>query len=317
MILSIGIDISRDKLDIYYSEKFYCTKNEEEAIRKTFQDISRNYRIVLESTSKYHRKAHKVLTEMGFKVMVIIPYQSKHFAKALNLLCKTDKVDAKMLSLFGERMDFKATRVLTEEQLTLQEISRHLDDLSKVRQQLEARRRDSEGFVASSLDQAVAAIKKEIEAAEQELKKVVKKHEVLDKKVKRLVTIPGIGEVSAITILCNLKELGAVSREAIAGLSGLAPMNHDSGIFRGKRRIQGGRKDIRAKLYMPIVGAATRHNPRLMALYKRLIVSGKPPKVALTACMRKLLVWANAMLQKDEPWQEADVLNNTSSSRER
>ena len=114
----------------------------------------------MESTSKYHRKAHEVLTGMGFKVMIVNPYQSKNFAKALNLLCKTDKVDTKMLSLFGDRMDFKATPVPTDDQLSLQEISRHLDDLSKVKHQLESRRRDTEGFVALSLDKTRAGIKK-------------------------------------------------------------------------------------------------------------------------------------------------------------
>ena len=105
-------------------------------------------------------------------------------------------------------------------------------------------------------------------------------------------------------LLCYLKELGQVSKREIAALSGLAPVNNDSGKFSGKRHIRGGRRDVRSHLYMPILGAATQHNPRLKIFYNRLVASGKPKKVALTACMRKLVVWANAVVSVGEVWDE-------------
>lgn len=118
------------------------------------------------------------------------------------------------------------------------------------------------------------------------------------------MSIPGIGEPTAITLLSYLRELGEASKREIAALSGLAPMNNESGSYTGKRRIRGGRHDVRTALYMPILGAATKHNKRLKELYNRLVGSGKLKKVALTACMRKLVVWANAIITSQKPWDE-------------
>lgn len=304
MILTAGIDVSKDKLDIFYNNQHVSIKNDQQSIKEYFSGISKSSQIVLEATGKYHRLSHTVLTEMGFAVMVINPYQSRHFAKSLNINCKTDKVDAKILSLYGEKIGFTKTPPLTDTELHLQELMRHLDDLKKIKLELQARKRESRGFVNSSLDKAIASITEEIKATEKELDEAIDKDAALKEKVNLLLTIPGIGQTTAMSLICLLRELGSVNKRQIAALAGLAPFNNDSGKFKGKRMIKRGRHDVRTHLYMPILGAATQHNPRLKNFYDHLIAKGKLKKVALTACMRKIIVWANAMLTTMTTWGE-------------
>lgn len=307
MIISIGIDISKDKLDIFHEEKVTVCKNSSLEIKDFFAKVDRGARIVMEATGKYHRLAHQELVELGFAVMVINPYQSRYFAKALNVTCKTDAVDAQILALYGERIEFKATPLCTEDEMQMQELSRHLGDLEKTRQDLLRRREESEGFIQKSLDRALKGIKKEIEKTVKELDTIVKKNEATEARFELLLSIPGIGPKTAIMLLSFLRELGYLTKTEIAALAGLAPINNDSGKFKGKRAIKGGRHDVRANLYMPILGAATKHNKRLKAIYERLVAAGKPKKVALTACMRKLLIWANAILATQEKWAENHI----------
>jgi len=302
MSVSIGIDIAKEKMDVYGGGSYAQIKNTEGAIKAHFNPMDRESRIVMEATGKYHRLPHRVLEGMGFQVMVVNPYQSKHFANALNLLCKTDKVDAKMLCLFGEKMDFKATVCASKVQESLLDLSRHLDDLKQLKVDLDLRSRDTRGFIKGSLEKAIKAVAKQIKETEKELRRTVDADEKLEKKLMLLESIPGIGVPTAMSLLSYLSELGQVNKRQIASLSGLAPVNNESGMFRGKRRIRGGRHDVRTHLYMRILGAATQHNERLKRFYTRLVNSGKPKKVALTACMRKLVVWANAILMSEQPW---------------
>jgi transposase len=309
MSIAIGIDVSKEKLDIYYNEKVTTILNKKEAIKKFFSKCEKTQKVVMEATGKYHRLCHNTLCEMGFLVMVINPFQSRNYARAQNIKCKTDKLDATVLASFGERMEFHETLPLSETEELLQELSRHLDDLKKMRQAIALRSEGSKGFIAKSVKNALKAIDKEIGETEKQLKEAVKKDGKLLKNCNLLMTIPGVGEPTALMLLSYLRELGEVKSKEIAALSGLAPMNNESGRFKGKRRIKGGRHDVRAGLYMPILGAATKHNKRLKEIYTRLVEAGKLKKVALTACMRKLVVWANAILKSQKPWDETLFCN--------
>ncbi len=308
MIISMGIDVSKLKLDIYHAGKLTTIENKEEALKEHVKDLDREIRVVMEATGKYHRLAHRVLVAHGFKVMVINPYQSRHFAKAMNVRCKTDAVDAKILCQYGETMRFEPTLLKERTQEELQELSKHLDDLKQIKVELDSRLKESTGsFIEDSLKETLKTIKEQIKETQKELKKRVSQEEGLKQKLALLMSIPGLGEFTGVMLLSYLKELGEVSKNEIAALTGLAPMNQDSGQMKGKRRIKGGRRDVRSHLYMVIVGAATQHNERLKALYQRHLEAGKPVKVALTACMRKLVIWANAILSSGLPWQEDAV----------
>lgn len=307
----IGIDVAKSKLDLFDGRRFSQLGNDEKSINDYFSRLSIDeYRIVMEATGKYHRLAHKLLDLLGFEVMVINPCQSRHFAKSMNVNCKTDKVDAKILAFYGEKMEFIQTPCMDEIQMSLQELSRHLDDLKKTRVDLEARRREARiKFVEESLNKAIDTIEKEIKLTEKKLNETAESDKNLREKVILLESIPGIGRLTALVLISLLRELGKVSKREIAALAGLAPYNNDSGVFKGKRRIKGGRYDVRSHLYLPVVGAATRHNPKLKIFYEHLVAQGKPKKVALTACMRKLLVWANAMISHQVSWLECHENN--------
>jgi transposase len=305
MYLNIGIDVAKIKLDIFDGTRSISISNDKKSIISSFDNYCRNNsRIVLESTGKYHRLAHRTLYEMGFKVMIIDPYQGRNFARAMRIQCKTDKVDAKVLSLYGKAMDFKETIPESQSMSKLKDLSKHLFDLKEFVGDLRRRQKEADGFISSSFDSLIEATEREIAATESELDSQVVSDAEVENKVELLKTIPGIGKATAIMLSSQLKELGNASRQEISALAGLAPMNNDSGTMKGKRRIRGGRREVRSALYMPVLGAATRNNARLKEVYARLVESGKPKKVALIACARKLLIWANAVVAKNTPWNE-------------
>jgi transposase len=223
--------------------------NNERSIEDHFKPISKACKVVMEATGKYHRTAHRVLSEQGFSVMVVNPYQSKHFANALNLKCKTDKVDAKMLAAYADRMDFKPTQCPTKAQEKMQDLLRHLDDLKRLRVELQHRLNDSKGFIAKSLRKTVKGLDEEIKQTQEAIKALVGQDKSLQTNLKLLLSIPGVGELTALSLMAYLKELGTLSKREIASLSGLAPMNHDSGNHKGKRRIKGGRHDANSFIY--------------------------------------------------------------------
>jgi transposase len=305
MSITIGIDVSKEKLDIFYKGKTTTIPNKKEDIKKFFSKCDKTQKVIMEATGKYHRLCHKELYKMGFLVMVINPFQSHNYARALNIMCKTDKVDAKILASFGERMEFHETPPLSKNEEKLQELSRHLSDLKDMRQNLEVHLQEAIGFIARSLTRTLKTIDSEIKGTELALKEVINSDPILQTNCELLKTIPGVGEPTALMFLSYLRELGQATSKEIAALSGLAPMNNESGAFKGKRRIKGGRHDVRTGLYMPILGAATKHNKRLKEIYTRLVDAGKLKKVALTACMRKLVIWANAILKSQKPWDDS------------
>lgn len=304
MSISVGIDVSKASLSVYHAGISSTIDNEAAAITAYFSELPQDSRIVLEATGKYHRVAHQVLESMGFPVMVINPHQSYHFKQMVKVRCKTDAVDAKLLSDYGDTSQFETTLCMEEDAEALQELSRHLDDLKRLKEDVLNRIGESKGFVKGSLEKVLGGIKTQIEDAEKQLSKRIMSDALLKRRLELLCSIPGIGAGTGMMLLSCLKELGTLDKRAIASLTGLAPLNNDSGKFNGKRRIHGGRHHVRQNLYMPIVGASTQHNARLKKFYEAKVAEGKEKKVILTACMRKLVVWANAILASDEPWQE-------------
>lgn len=304
-MIAIGIDISKKKIDVWMNNKLTTLPNAEKAFKIFFDSINRkDTRIVMEATGRYHRLAHEVLSNMGFEVMVINPYQSRHFAQAMNVFCKTDKVDAKILSEYAQRMDFHKTNVLNDNEKSLQNKVRYLDDLKGMLIQCENRLEYADYMELKSIKRIIKSFKDEIEKISKAINNVVKSDQEMKIRFDILKSIDGVGDATAAALLGLMRELGSVTNKQAAALAGLAPINKDSGNSVGKRQIQKGRHDIRRFLYMPIIGAATQHNAVLKNFYAKLINAGKSAKVALIACMRKLIVYANTLLRKNEKWQE-------------
>jgi transposase len=303
-MISIGIDIAKYKIDVHYEGKNYTIKNTSRALKEFFRSLPKDSQVVMEATGKYHRLSHKLLEEMGIKVMLINPFQSRNYAKALNVICKTDRVDAKILSSFGRQLEFKHTPHMKESELAMQELSRCLDDLQKTKISLEARLDAADPFIAKTIKRIIKSIEQELHKLNLKLEEVAVNNKEMQEKLTILLTIPGIGKQTALMLLSNLRELGKIDKNQIVALAGLAPRNNESGTYQGRRYVRGGRVAVRSKMFMPVLGAATKNNKKLNKFYQRLLENGKCKKVALTACMRKMIIWANFLLAKNQSWME-------------
>lgn len=257
--------------------------------------------VVLEATGGYERVAAAAIAAVGLPVVVVNPRQVRDFAKATGQLAKTDRVDAAILALFGERVQ-PALRPLpdeaTEDLGALLLRRRQLTDmLVAEKNRLGLARKP----VRKSLKQHIAYLERELRITETELTDAIEASPIWRVKDDLLQSTPGVGQVVSQTMLADLPELGTLSGRQIASLVGVAPIARDSGTLRGKRTIGGGRAHVRTTLFMAAL-VATRHNPVIRTFYQRLLTAGKPKKVALVACMRKLLTILNAMMRDGRPW---------------
>jgi transposase len=262
-------------------------------------------RIVLEATGGYEMLCVAALVGAALPVVVVNPRQVRDFARSTGQLAKTDRIDAAILARFAERIQ-PAVRVLPDEEL------RAFGALiARRRQLLEMRQAErnrlglaigaSQRQVRQSLKKHIAFLDRELGIADLELEQLVRTSPAWRERDDLLQSVPGVGPVVAHTLLAELPELGQLNRRAIAKLVGVAPMNRDSGTWRGRRSIQGGRATIRSTMYMATL-SATRHKAVIRTFYRRLVATGKPRKVAVIACMRKLLTILNRLLHTRQSW---------------
>jgi transposase len=263
--------------------------------------------IVLEASGGYERPAAVALIDRGLRVAVVNPRQTRKFAAALGRLAKTDRIDAAVLAHFAEAIR-PAARAVTNDALDrLQKLLARRRQLVVMRNAEKQRLgKATDPITQRSLKAMITSLDKQLGVIDKAIGRLIEADPALAEKLERLKTVPGIGDVSARTLLAELPELGLASRHEIAALSGVAPISRDSGRYRGRRKIQGGRVEVRAPLYMATL-VAIRHNPVIRPFYRRLREAGKPAKVALVACMRKLLTMLNAMLRDRRSWAPAEV----------
>lgn len=319
--LVVGIDVAKAELVIAHGPTGAVTTlaNDEPSLRRLATQLlaAQPGLIVLEATGGYELLSVAALAAVGLPVVVVNPRQVRDFAKATGQLAKTDRIDARVLALFGERVR-PAVRPLVDE------AARELDALlTRRRQLLEMRQSERnrlqqvlgqgrrQRLVKQSLKKHIAYLERELAMTDADLGTMIRESPVWREKDDLLQSVPGIGPVVAQTLLAALPELGTLDRRAIAKLVGVAPLNRDSGTWRGQRRIHGGRAPVRAMLYMAAL-VATRRNPLIKAFYHRLLALGKPKKVALVACMRKLLTILNHLLRTRQRWNpQPDLLSAT------
>jgi len=260
--------------------------------------------IVLEATGGYEHAVLSAVAAAGLPIVAVNPRQVRDFAKAFGILAKTDQIDAAILALFAERVR-PAVRALpdadTAELAALLARRRQLLDMLTAERHRLAQARPA---VRRSLQQHIHWLEQRVHDFDDDLSRRIRRSPVWRAKEDLLRSAPGIGPVVARTLLAVLPELGRLPRRPLAALVGLAPFNRDSGRHRGRRCIWGGRRTVRAALYMATL-VATRHNPAIRACYQRLLTAGKPTKVALTVCMHKLLTILNAMVRTHQPWRDA------------
>jgi transposase len=302
----VGIDVAKDSLDVCLipEQRRFTARNNQAGFRQVLDELpsAGSCLIVLEATGGYQRQVVAELVAAGHQVAVVNPRQVRDFARALGILAKTDRLDAAVIARFGQQVQPRPVEKPPEIQQELQQLvirRRQLLDLRTA----ESNRLESVRFqpVVKSVRGMLDHLKKEIRQIEKKITDLVRSNQSLQSQSVVLQSVPGIGQVTAVTLVAELPELGRLNRQEIAALVGLAPFSRDSGKFHGRRAIWGGRKTVRCVLYMAAL-TARRCNPVIRQFAHRLEEAGKPFRVVMTACMRKLLVILKAIVKTNMPW---------------
>jgi transposase len=303
--LNIGVDIAKQKFDVSFSDQRVASFENNLAgfnqLLKEIKDKSQT-RVVMEATGGYEKPLAHFLQSQGVAFSIVNAKRVRDYAKALGVLAKNDIIDAKVIRMFADAVNPKLLPTASDTQQALDAQVHRREQLVKQRA-MEKQHLETEGNkeAVRSIKRTIAFLDKEIERIEKALKALIKDDSTLTEKVDRLSGVKGIGDITALTLIADLPELGQLSNKEISALVGVAPFCHDSGAQKGKRTTWGGRTQVRTILYMAAL-SAVQHNPPLKAFYNRLVTKGKTKKVALVACMRKLLIVANSMLRNNTEW---------------
>ena len=297
--LFTGLDIAKSSLQLHLGGQFHRLSNNTKGHQRLLKYLRVHpaVHIICEATGGYEQAVVQLLQAAAVPVSLIEAGRIRHFAKAKGLRAKTDPIDAAVLTQYGSAMRPAPTPPRSAQQQRLAQLSlrrRQLIDL-KVMEQNRAEHY-SDPFSQKQSQQLLRLLEKQIACCDQELAELVSQDQQLQAKTSRLDKIPGVGPATAVMVLAQMPELGQLSSQAAAALAGLAPYNQDSGAQAGIRHIYGGRKAVRCALYMAAL-SAVRHDRILKTFYMRLRLAGKKPIVALTACMRKLIVLMNHLLK--------------------
>ena len=307
----VGIDVSKRSLDVALADRIERVGNDAAGLAALVAAITAagTGLVVLEATGGYETAAVRALQGAGMPVAVINPRQARDFARAQGRLAKTDAIDARVLACFGAAVrpsplppiepgrDALAGLVARRRQL--------VDMLVAEQNHLE----HAAAAVRSWIEHHCGALRNQLAQVDAAIAVAVEADLALARRRAILVSVKGIGQATAAVLLAELPELGRIDHRQLAALIGVAPINHDSGQFRGQRHIAGGRASVRCALYMATL-SAVRHNHNLQAFYQRLRANGKPAKVALVAAMRKLATILNAVVRDDRPWQPSSPLQH-------
>jgi transposase len=304
----VGVDVSKARLDVAVrpTGERYSVANDPEGIETLLgglEEVDPPKLVVLEATGGFERPAAMAIAASGIPVAVVNPRKVRDFAKATGTLAKTDRIDAYVLARFAEALKPEPKALPDEEAVLLGEI---IDRRRQLIGMLVAENNRLSATVSSPVKKRVRAhlrwLEKELKRAERDLEDVVEASPVWRENEALLRSVPGVGPTLARTLLAELPELGTLTHKRLCALVGVAPFNRDSGRMRGKREVWGGRARVRSALYMSAM-VASRYNPLIRQFYERLVKAGKPKKVALVACMRKLLSILNAMMRDRTPWR--------------
>lgn len=301
-----GIDISKARLEIATCggvQEEWSVRYDSEGLAGLAQRLVllQPARVVMEATGGLEAGVSVALACHGLPVVILNPRHAKDFARATGKLAKTDRIDARMLAEFGQKMRPEIRALPEEEQRELDALMMRRRQLGEMIAAEKNRRQQAKPRIAQEISDHIRYLKERLEKLDEELRERIQKNEAWRAKDSLLQSVPGVGDVLSHTLLASLPELGTLERRKISALAGLAPFNRDSGTLRGRRVTWGGRSSVRQVLYMATL-SATRYNPVIRAFFTQLVSRGKPKKVALVACMRKLLTILNSILKYQTPW---------------
>jgi transposase len=302
----VGIDVAKHSLDVCLlpTERHFTVSNDGDGFRQLIDELpaAGTCLVIVEATGGYQRRVVAALIQAGHQVAVVNPRQVRDFARGLGILAKTDRLDARVIARFGQHAQPRPCEIGSEKQAAFREL------VTRRRQLVEFRTAEQNRLemataktVLKNIRHMLEQLDKQIRQLEEEMGELIDTDPELSAKAALLETVPGVGAVTISSLLVELPELGRLNRQQVAALVGVAPFNRDSGKFHGRRMIWGGRAALRSVLYMAAL-TARRTNPLIRVFAQRLEAAGKPFKVVLTACMRKLLVILNTRLKENLPW---------------
>lgn len=309
----IGIDVSQSAWDVHVlpAGRSLTIRVDDGAAARLLEQLGSpdNSLVVVEATGGVERELVGVLLDAGWTVAVVNPRCVRDFAKALNRLAKTDRIDAQMIAEFACRVQPRSTQKTPENQQRLDALVTRRRQLVGLRSMEQARRHQAVDRTAKqSIDKTLRFLNRQITELDRAVAKLIDADDEWRAKRNLIQSVPGVGPLTSAALIAELPELGRLNRQEIAALAGVAPFNHDSGQFRGQRRIRGGRRAVRTALYMAAF-VAKRYNPTIHNFAQRLHQAGKPYKVVLTACMRKLLTILNTLVRNRTPWNPSIALS--------
>ncbi len=308
----VGIDVSKAQLDVGFVPKSesLSVANAEEGMALIIERLAKLdvALVVLEATGGLETRITAALSAAGIPVVVVNPRQVRDFARATGRLAKTDAIDARILAEFAMAVRPKIRALPDEATSELKALSARRRQLTEMIVAEKNRLGSASKSVRPNIEAHIRWLKDELDRIDDDILQLIKNNSSFKGKDTLLRSAPGIGPVISATLLCQLPELGSLNRKQIAALVGVAPFNRDSGKFKGKRVVWGGRTHVRRALYMGTL-VASRFNPVIKEFYNRLLEAGKSPKVALVACMRKLLTILNAMIKHQRAWQASSSMS--------
>ncbi|MDH5233040.1 MAG: IS110 family transposase [Gammaproteobacteria bacterium] len=305
--VNVGVDVGKYQLDIciYERDLYFSVSNDTTGIRQALNRLARYQveRIVCEATGRYEHALVEAAIEKRLPIIVSNPIQIRRYAGAIGQLAKTDEIDSRLIAKYAAVIQPEVRRHKSKQIIKIKDLLVRRRQLIEMMTMEKNRFQIMPKFLKADIQRCITHMQKQLEKVDKQLNVLVEQHDEWQAKRERLLSVPGIGPVVVNTLLGDLPELGSLTNKQIAALTGVAPYNRDSGKLRGKRRIRGGRATVRTMLYMAML-TSIQHNPVIKRFYQRLVAEGKHKKVALTACIRKMIIILNAMLRDGTNWNE-------------
>ena len=305
--VNVGIDVGKAQLDIsiYERECYFTVENTPSGIHKALGRLGRYRvkRIVVEATGRYEYALVEAAIAKGLPIIIAQPLLIRRYAQAVGQLAKTDEIDARIIAEYAAVIQPQVRAHKSKAIIKIRDLLARRRQLMALITMEKNRYQIMPKFLKADIQRHIAHLQRQLEKLDKLLDSLVQQEQCWREKRALMLSMPGMGQVAVNTLLGDMPELGQLTQKQIAALAGVAPMNRDSGKLKGKRRIQGGRASVRTVLYMATL-TSIQHNPVIRAFYQRLAAQGKHKKVALTACIRKMLIILNAMVRDGTCWNE-------------
>lgn len=305
--IHVGVDTGKSQLDIFIRpiDIFFTVNNDEKGIKEAIKTIKQHVpqRVVVEATGRLEMPFIIACSEAKLPFVIANPIHIKRFAGAIGQRAKTDKLDARLIAHYSEAIQPNLTQLKPENMRLMSDLVARRHQLLAMQTMEKNRLQSLPKHLAGTINPVLTTFKNQIEKTEQKILSLIESCPEYQNKNRLLQSVPGIGKVAAASIISNVPELGLITNKQAAALIGVAPINRESGRYKGKRVIQGGRAQVRTVLYMAMM-SAMQCNPVFKDTYQRLLDAGKPKKVAIIACVRKMVVILNSMLRDGVMWNE-------------